>query len=554
MSNADYLKKYLSKNYGKDGKKSKKKKNVAKGNNNRCKIIDDDSDWKRTTAGDANQEDIEDVMDDAPTVVDMDEIKPDPNKYWRQENENPLTTDRKYQNVNSLRKSGKDFSTIPRRKMKHDTSNQSLRPKTLQRDSPDLSPPRKGYHDSPDRSPPRRKERHGSPELSPPRRKGRHDSSDLSPPRRKGRHDSPDLSLPLRKGHYDAPDLSPPRRRGRHDSPDLSPPRRQGRHDSPDLSPRRKGRHDSPDLSPPRRKQRQDSPDLSPPRRKGRHDSPDLTPPRRRGRHDSPDLSPPRRRGRHDSPDLSRPRRRGRHDSPDLSSPRRKAGRDSPDLSPPRRKNADRKSKMNQDSKPTITKKAGLQSATVLKEENEFRRKLEDKQFDEMDATVSGKGAKTTYRDKHGKIRDIKKERLQMREERRKREEEEEKFMEWGKGMTQKKLAEEKLADAAHEINKPFARYADDADLDQQQREAERDGDPMLDYIKKKKNKRLGGKIKEKPKYKGPLPPPNRFNIMPGYRWDGVDRSNGFEGRRFKIINEKKSLQHEAYKWSTEDM
>jgi pre-mRNA-splicing factor CWC26 len=75
----------------------------------------------------------------------------------------------------------------------------------------------------------------------------------------------------------------------------------------------------------------------------------------------------------------------------------------------------------------------------------------------------------------------------------------------------------------------------------------------MLEYIRK--NKDGFDSVKStKAKYRGPPAPPNRYNLLPGPRWDGVDRSNGFEKKYYESITAKKALQDEAYKWSTEDM
>ena len=57
-----------------------------------------------------------------------------------------------------------------------------------------------------------------------------------------------------------------------------------------------------------------------------------------------------------------------------------------------------------------------------------------------------------------------------------------------------------------------------------------------------------------KPKYRGPLPPPNRFNILPGYRWDGINRGNGFESRRLIRMNFTKMRKQQAYQWSVADL
>ncbi|CAG2118850.1 unnamed protein product, partial [Medioppia subpectinata] len=107
-----------------------------------------------------------------------------------------------------------------------------------------------------------------------------------------------------------------------------------------------------------------------------------------------------------------------------------------------------------------------------------------------------------------------------------------------------------------HEMSKPLARYEGDVDLDKLLRDKEREDDPMLAMMRKNRveEQRQEGTLKVMPKYKGPPPPLNRFSIGPGYRWDGVDRSNGFEKKHFDRIANKESTLEEAYRWSTQDI
>lgn len=57
-----------------------------------------------------------------------------------------------------------------------------------------------------------------------------------------------------------------------------------------------------------------------------------------------------------------------------------------------------------------------------------------------------------------------------------------------------------------------------------------------------------------KPKYRGPLPAPNRFGILPGYRWDGISRGTGYESRRLIRMNITKMRKQQAYMWSVADL
>ncbi|XP_013201627.1 BUD13 homolog isoform X3 [Microtus ochrogaster] len=487
----------------------------------------------------------------------------------------------------------------PPRRVRHDTPDSSS-PRRARHDTPDPSPPRRSRHDTPDPSPPRRS-RHDTPDPSPPRR-SRHDTPDPSPPRR-SRHDA-DTSPPRRVRHDS--DASPPRkshrnssgvspRRGHPGSSGVSPPRRAHNHspdtaahrrtfDTSDPQPLRRARHDSPDLELSRTKsskaaersssktvhQRglgsshsslsknskygQDS-DLSPRKRQTKahvgakkqldpkgvcqkaSDS-DLSPPRQKqnpGHQDSDsDLSPPRNRQRRRSSDsdLSPPRRRQRTKSSDS------------DLSPPRRSPHPGK------------KHARMYSGAKTGLVTDVQREQQDLKKQDQDTTALGaqfQFAETVFRDKSGRKRNLKLERLEQRRKAEKDSERDELYAQWGKGLAQSRQQQQNVEDAMKEMQKPLARYIDDEDLDRMLREQEREGDPMANFIKKNKAKENKHK-KVRPRYNGPAPPPNRFNIWPGYRWDGVDRSNGFEQKRFARLASKKAVEELAYKWSVEDM
>ena len=303
-----------------------------------------------------------------------------------------------------------------------------------------------------------------------------------------------DLLLPRKR--LDSSDVSPTRKH--HDSRDVSPPRK--RHDSSDVSLPRK-RHDSSDVSPPRK--RHDSGDVSPPRK--RLGSSDASPPRKRD--NSSNVSPPRKR--HDSSDVSLPRKR--LDSSDASPPRKR--HDSSDVSPPRRKNSQ--------ARETIDKT--LISKEPKSETNE-----------------------TIYRDRAtGKKREV------NRDLEAKQKLIQDKVQKWKAGAAQSKRQQVAAEEAVHEMSKGFTRLEGDEDLEKYLKDKTREDDPMAEYISKKSRKK--DKRIEYPKFKGAWPA-NRFNIPPGYRWDGVDRSNGFEKKYFDSVNSKKAVAEIAHKWSVEEM
>lgn len=95
----------------------------------------------------------------------------------------------------------------------------------------------------------------------------------------------------------------------------------------------------------------------------------------------------------------------------------------------------------------------------------------------------------------------------------------------------------------------PLARYADDDRLNEELRRVDRWNDPAATFLT---SKREGRSVTGKPLYKGAFMP-NRYGIRPGYRWDGVDRGNGFEKEWFAARNRRRNVRELEYAWQMDE-
>lgn len=177
---------------------------------------------------------------------------------------------------------------------------------------------------------------------------------------------------------------------------------------------------------------------------------------------------------------------------------------------------------------------------------------------------ISGQNAETVIRDRRGRKLEMLNEFLNQeafKEGKAAKQAKEE--YEWGKGLVQKEKDEEYRKELEDIKNAPFARYESDPTLERQRKAVIHADDPMAEYMMKKKRvaeqehraavAAATGKVL-KPDYKGPPPKPNRFNVRPGYRWDGIDRGNGFEVKWFARQAEMSNKSEKDRQWSMADL
>lgn len=203
---------------------------------------------------------------------------------------------------------------------------------------------------------------------------------------------------------------------------------------------------------------------------------------------------------------------------------------------------------------------AGLQSAASVTAQLEKRKAKERAEFDKLRRTH--KEAETVYRDATGRRVDVEWKRAEARREAAAAKDKEAAAQQALRGEVQeeeRRMRRERLDDAKL---MGVARHADDEEMNQEMKEKTRWGDTMAQFIEPKAataggggaGKSGGGKrvVKGKPIYQGAWTP-NRYGIRPGYRWDGVDRSNGFEAERFKAINRKERNKGLEYSWQMDE-
>ncbi|KAK3306674.1 putative pre-mRNA splicing protein [Chaetomium strumarium] len=203
---------------------------------------------------------------------------------------------------------------------------------------------------------------------------------------------------------------------------------------------------------------------------------------------------------------------------------------------------------------------AGLQSAAALSAQLRRRQQLEAEELAALKRAnqQQQEQEEVILRDATGRRVDASLRRAEMRRQQQEAERAAREKQELLRGEVQAAQAKERRERLEEAALIPLARGKDDAELNEELKRRDRWNDPMAPFLGandgdgggggKGKKKRAG----KRPVYTGPAPP-NRYGIRPGYRWDGVDRGNGFEAERFKALNRREMNKGLDYAWQMDE-
>ncbi|KAK5062743.1 hypothetical protein LTR84_004818 [Exophiala bonariae] len=176
----------------------------------------------------------------------------------------------------------------------------------------------------------------------------------------------------------------------------------------------------------------------------------------------------------------------------------------------------------------------------------------------------------TIYRDATGRRIDVSLKRAEARRAELEKIAAEKKARDEARGDVQRAEREQRNQDLEEAKFLTVARGADDEDMNRDMKEVVRWDDPMAMYMAQKKaeereiqgptnGSKGGGSGKghalaapRKKVYQGSAPP-NRYGIAPGWRWDGVDRGNGFEKDWFQARGRKARNEDLSYQWQMDE-
>ncbi|KAG5986846.1 hypothetical protein E4U52_008210 [Claviceps spartinae] len=195
---------------------------------------------------------------------------------------------------------------------------------------------------------------------------------------------------------------------------------------------------------------------------------------------------------------------------------------------------------------------AGLQTASTVSAQLERRTHEERAQFELHKRSAKENG--TVYRDGTGRRVNLSTKRAEAKKIAADAADKEAEVIQALRGKIQLEEAKKRTEQLKDARFIPFARTADDENLNKDLKERARWDDPALhfrDEGKHRVEKARQGSMR-RPFFTGAAPP-NRYGIKPGYRWDGVDRGIGFEAGRFRAINRRDALRNLDYSWQLDE-